>query len=202
MSGVIPSAAPPVPTSTVGALEIGTLTGIYLFGVVTGQVYTYFQRCSQDPWGIKLLVCVVWGLDFGHTVAICHCIYTLTITQYGRPDLIDFLPRSLAVSIAISGLIGPLEQGWFAYRLYKFSETRFLPMTCVALSVIRFAGSIGLSTISFLGLPKTQFEARTGWLITTILVIGVTVDFVLTVSLCYYMRSWRHRGLERQVTHF
>ncbi|KAJ7108342.1 hypothetical protein C8R44DRAFT_885088 [Mycena epipterygia] len=183
--------------ATVGALEIGTLVAIYLFGLVTGQVYAYFHRYSNDPWGLKVLVGIVWSLDLGHTVAISNCLYTVTVTQYGRPDLIDILPRSLDVSIIISGVIGPLEQGWFAWRLWKFSKTVPLPLICFTLSVLRLAGSLGLSTIALRGFPLPEFEARAGWLIIAILTVGVSVDVMLTFTLCYYLRYWRHGGFSR-----
>ncbi|KAJ6529897.1 hypothetical protein DFH09DRAFT_1327160 [Mycena vulgaris] len=207
---------PPSLDSTIGALEIGILAAIYLFGLVTGQVYVYFSQHSNDPWGLKLLVGLVWSLDLGHTVAISHCIYTLTVTENGRLDGIDVLPRSLDVSIIISGLIGPLEQvhifrylnstkfrqipwlqGWFAYRLYKFSKRLFLPTVCLSLSLLRVGGSIGLSTIALRGLPLPEFEAKSGWLITAILVIGVSVDFTLTLALCYHLQYWRNGGFRR-----
>ncbi|KAJ7768151.1 hypothetical protein DFH07DRAFT_769364 [Mycena maculata] len=180
--------------STVGALEIGTLVAIYLCGLVTGQVYVYFQRCSTDPWGLKILVCVIWALDSGHTVAISSSLYTLTITQHGD---VDMLPRAL-------GIVGPLSQGWFAYRLYKFGKKLPLPMICLCLSLVRVGGSIALSTIglSLRGLPLSEFEARVGWLITAILTIGVSVDFILAVTLCYYLCQWRHGPFNRFVTQF
>lgn len=42
--------------STVGAIEIGALISIFLFGLVTVQTYTYVQRYPKDSLMLKLLV--------------------------------------------------------------------------------------------------------------------------------------------------
>ncbi|KAJ7629567.1 hypothetical protein B0H17DRAFT_962830 [Mycena rosella] len=175
-------------TATSGAMEIGTLVATFLFGLVTAQVYVYFHQCSNDPWGLKFLVGLVWSLDLGHTVAISKAIYAITITRYGRPDLIGVLPHSLDVSIIIRMV---------CVSAYKFSKTLRLPILCISLSLIRLAGSLGLSVIAFRRLPLPEFEARVGWLITAILVVGLTVDLILTVTLCYYLRYWRNGGFGR-----
>lgn len=49
----------PFPLSTTGgALEIGVLLAVFLFGVLTVQVYIYFDRFPKDPMNIKLMVCM------------------------------------------------------------------------------------------------------------------------------------------------
>jgi hypothetical protein len=55
-------------------------------------------------------VALVWALDFSHTIAICNAIYTITVIQYGHPELLIFVPNSLNAAILLSGCIGPLEQ--------------------------------------------------------------------------------------------
>lgn len=118
--------------TTVGALEIGVLLAIFLFGVLTVQVYIYFDWYPRDPVGFKflvgrrarrILVCtytaqvaLVWLLDLGHTIAILHLIYTITVTQYGQPALLTAPPRSLDAAILLSGFIGPLEQVLVFFR--------------------------------------------------------------------------------------
>jgi hypothetical protein len=46
------------PHSTLGALEIGVIIGLFLFGIVTAQVSIYYQRFPEDPLHIKGLVSV------------------------------------------------------------------------------------------------------------------------------------------------
>lgn len=43
-----------------GALEIGTFIALFLFGVITLQVFTYFHKFPHDPATFKALVCVIF----------------------------------------------------------------------------------------------------------------------------------------------
>ncbi|KAF8890072.1 hypothetical protein BD779DRAFT_1799564 [Infundibulicybe gibba] len=168
------------PHATVGALSIGVLISTCLFGVVTVQTHIYSSRFPKDPKWLRILVPVVWCLELGHTIAVCHMLYTTTVTQYGQPQLLDIPPQSLDVAILLSGFIGPIEQGWFAHRIHKFSKSLYLPLFCVSLSALRFIGS----------------EHWT-WLFMSILVVGACNDVLLAASLCYFLKKWRRSGFER-----
>ncbi|KAJ7633713.1 hypothetical protein B0H17DRAFT_961701, partial [Mycena rosella] len=132
-----------------------------------------------------------------HTIAICHVIYTLTVTQYGKPELLAVPPLSFDVAILLSGFIGPLEQGWFTYRLYKFTKTLRLPFFCGLLSVLRLGGSIGLGIVALQQPTIHNYQKRLRWLIETVVVVGALVDVVLVIALCYYLSFWRTGGFRR-----
>ncbi|KAJ7112535.1 hypothetical protein C8R44DRAFT_882302 [Mycena epipterygia] len=184
-------------TTTVGALEIGVLFAIFCFGVLTVQVYLYFSAYPSDPCGFKLLVALVWLLDLGHTIAISHLVFTVTVTQYGDPALLVVPPKSLDAVILLSGLIGPLEQGWFTYRLYRFTKTLPLPIICAILALLRVAGSTALFAVSLKGATIQDYDLHVQWLIEAVVIVGAAVDVILAVSLCYYLSFWRKGGFER-----
>ncbi|KAJ7354357.1 hypothetical protein DFH08DRAFT_43342 [Mycena albidolilacea] len=183
--------------ATFGALELGVLFSVFLFGVLTVQVYLYFVRYPKDPRGFKWMVAMVWILDLGHTIAICHCIYTITVTKYGQPTIITLPPKSLDISIFLSGFIGPLEQGWFTYRLYRFTKTLPLPIFCAILSLLRLGGSTGLFAISLAGPTIQSYLIREKWLIEAVIIVGASVDVILAVALCYHLSFWRKAGFRR-----
>ncbi|KAJ7506013.1 hypothetical protein B0H11DRAFT_2272277 [Mycena galericulata] len=181
----------------IGALQIGALFAVCLFGGVTAQVSLYYTRFPTDHYLLKCLVALVWSLDLSHTVAICHALYTITVIQYGHPEFLVIAPNSLNLSILLSGFIGPLEQGWLAYRMYKFSKSCYLPMFCMLLSASRAAGSIALATIAFRRMPILAFVSDWGWLIECVLVVGVVTDLILVIALCYHLSTWRGEGFIR-----
>ncbi|KAJ7641865.1 hypothetical protein FB45DRAFT_901199 [Roridomyces roridus] len=189
ISGSIPA--------TVGALEVGILFAIFLSGVCTVQVYVYFHQYPKDPWGLKLLVALIWVLDLTHSILLCHLIYTITVTQYGRQEDLLIPPKSLNASLLISGLMGPLEQGWFTYRLFKFTKTLPLPVLCFTLSLLRLAGSIGLFSVSLDEMTLYAFQDRLLWLIAAVIIVGAAVDVILVVALCYHLRFWSRDGFQR-----
>jgi len=128
---------------------------------------------------------------------LCNAIYILTVIQYGHPELLEIVPDSLNLTIILSGFIGPLEQGWFAYRLYKFSSSWYLPAFCSLLSTCRTAGSVIVGIIAYSGITVTAFIQDWGWIMEICLVIGAVTDILLVIGLCYYLKSWRGDGLDR-----
>ncbi|KAJ7209868.1 hypothetical protein B0H12DRAFT_1157724 [Mycena haematopus] len=182
---------------TIGALEIGILFAVFLFGAVSVQVALYYTRFPSDPYVLKGLVALVWCLDLAHTIVLCDAIYILTIVQYGHPELLKFVPDSLNLTIILSGFIGPLEQGWFAYRLYKFSHSWYLPSFCVFLSACRGCASVIGGVIALQRISLTAFIQEWGWIIEILLAVGAITDVLLVAGLCYYLKSWRGDGFER-----
>jgi len=142
-------------------------------------------------------VALVWCLDFGHTVAICNAMYIITVVQYGHPELLTIVPDSLNIAILLSGFIGPMEQVWFAYRVYKFSKRYYLPVLCTVLSIIRACGSVALGVIALQRMPVLIFVDKWGWLIIVLLVIGALTDIILVAALCYHLSTWRGDGFIR-----
>ncbi|KAJ6454142.1 hypothetical protein C8R45DRAFT_1222910 [Mycena sanguinolenta] len=179
------------PYTTIGPLEIGIMVALFLSGLLTVQVILYFQRHRRDHRGVRFLVAFCACLDFLHTLAICHTLYTVTIIQYGEPQLLLVPPLSLDTTILMSGFIGPLEQGWFTYRLYKLTKRLPLPIFCICLTIARFVGLLGLSEIALHQYTLPEYYQRASWLIEAILILSAVLDTTLAASLCYYLSSWR-----------
>ncbi|KAJ7116918.1 hypothetical protein C8R44DRAFT_879449 [Mycena epipterygia] len=182
---------------TIGALQIGVVFAVFLFGAVTVQVAVYHVRFPNDPYLIKGMVALVWCLDCGHTIAICNAMYIITVVQYGHPELLATVPDSLNLAILLSGFIGPLEQVWFAYRVHKFGKCYRLPVLCTMLSVSRACGSVALGAIALQRMPVLVFVDKWGWLIIVVLVIGALTDIILVAALCYHLSTWRGDGFIR-----
>ncbi|KAJ7166133.1 hypothetical protein C8R46DRAFT_294649 [Mycena filopes] len=177
--------------TTLGALEVGIVVALFLSGMVTAQALSYSRRSRSDSRVLKCVVGLCWLLDLGHSIAICHTLYTITVTQYAQPEALLIPPLSLDTSILLSGFIGPLEQGWFTYRLYRLTKSPFLPLLCICLTLARFVGIIGLSTIALHAYPLPEYNERAGWLIETVVIISAALDTILATALCYYLSSWR-----------
>ena len=93
--------------NTFGALQIGVLIAVYLFGIVTLQCNIYASRFPDDRKIFKCLVrsyterisaaythppldiqvVIVWLLELAHTISITYETYTATITYFGHPEL-------------------------------------------------------------------------------------------------------------------
>ncbi|KAJ7748703.1 hypothetical protein B0H16DRAFT_1888428 [Mycena metata] len=62
---------------------------------------------------------------------------------------------------------------------------------------MRVGGTMGLFAVSLAAFTIQKYVTRVMWLIEAVIVVGAVLDVLLAVSLCYYLRSWRHGGFRR-----
>ncbi|KZP28540.1 hypothetical protein FIBSPDRAFT_1039641 [Athelia psychrophila] len=174
--------------NSLGAIEVGALISVFLFGVVSVQVYIYYvQDRPKDPWRIRLLVPAVWIVDALQTGFIIKYIYQLTVTQYGDISAIGEPSWAFNTSALFDGIMGGLVQSFFAHRIYVLSNK--WPIT-----IISWFGSfcVVAMDIAIMVLAQTEtilaFDAKYSPLVTTVLVTQLTVDLINTSSLCYLLR--------------
>lgn len=184
---------------TVGAMEIGVLVSAFLFGVISCQTWVYYRKFPTDPIILKLLVATIWLLELGHTIAVSHSLYTITVLDLDDPLKFASAPKSLDASILFSAFIGPLVQAWFAYRVLKLSRKLYIPLLCWFLSFLRCVATVAVGVEALLSTSVHEFERRFKWLLTFILAVGAAVDVIIAGSLCYFFRRLRATLFKRTV---
>jgi hypothetical protein len=147
-----------------------------------------------------------------------HAIYTITILDNDNPLKFIAPPKGLVIAIIFSSFIGilslrtsfldiylflitigPLVQGWFAYRVKKLSGKVYIPLLCWFLSTLRLLATLAAGIEALFTKSIVQFEVQFKWLLTFILVIGAVVDIIVAVSLCYYLRQHRDHSFPSTV---
>jgi len=177
-----------------GVVEMGVFFSLVLFGVVAFQGYVYFCSCHSDKAGLKLLVGCVLFFELCHSVASCHAIYYFTVVLAGVPEL-DKAANSYSLSLtpALETLITALVQAFFAYRIRLLSGRLHISLVYWGLCLLRFISGMALAAEAFLDIPREpdyfQLQDNYGWLITAALNVGVVVDLIICVSLCFYIRQ-------------
>ncbi|KAJ6558083.1 hypothetical protein B0H19DRAFT_128259 [Mycena capillaripes] len=160
--------------NTLGAYELGVLVSYVLLGVTTSQTYVYYSRFASDTRRLKYLRLIL-------------------------------IPRSLATAVAFSGIVGacgtpiPLihefyihlsaVQAFFAGRIYRASNSLYIPCLSWGLSFFRLVGSI-IAWVD--GLPMEtipEFETRLVWLINSLWSVASANDVLIARTLVY----WLHR---------
>ncbi|KAL5532065.1 hypothetical protein ACEPAF_5629 [Sanghuangporus sanghuang] len=143
--------------NTYGALLIGTMVAMGLWGAATIQMYYYFNQFPKDEWRLKALVVAIWTLDTTHQGLISHSCYAYLVTNYANPTFLYTITSSLSVMVLISvsyfrlrsreidllrdlqGIICFLVQFFLLYRVWRLSEKNmFLVIILFAMSVAQF----------------------------------------------------------------
>ncbi|KAF8167295.1 hypothetical protein B0H34DRAFT_681285 [Crassisporium funariophilum] len=185
-------------SNTIGALQIGSLFAVFLFGIVTLQAHLYYNSFREDRWTYKVLVAVVWILEVGHTAGVSYEVYNATITLYGRPQLLVRFPGLGAIT-AVGGMITLCVQGFFALRLYRVlpKPYSYIGVFCFLLSFLRCIGSIYLTVQAVTAPNITVYRITWKWLISTLLTVGAVIDVIIAASMLYYLNKKRENALVR-----
>lgn len=176
---------------TLGALEIGTTICVFLFGIVTVQTYLYFRSFPRDDWKLKALVGWLWLLELGHTITVTEEIYVKTINEYGQPATIASF-SSFYASVILSAFIDFTAQAFFAYRIKKFSGKWIAAGICGFAAFVRLVMIVMGGVLGSVATDVVQFQAKWGWLVTSMLALGAAIDVTVAVSLCFYLRQHRN----------
>ncbi|KAJ7114909.1 hypothetical protein C8R44DRAFT_880970 [Mycena epipterygia] len=125
---------------SLGALEIGAVVGTFFFGILTLQTFNYFRQFPEDSRTLKITIAALWLLDLAHTICTLQGIYVITVTFYGQPpsEFILNLPRSYALTILFSGVIGVIVQIFFTNRIRVLSGRLYVFLLCIALATLEF----------------------------------------------------------------
>ncbi|KAJ7136133.1 hypothetical protein C8R44DRAFT_769776 [Mycena epipterygia] len=187
----------PAVDATLGAIEIGMMLALFLFGILSMQVCSYFRKFTHDTWQLKLFVGAIWMAELMHTVLTCILTYAKTVSFFGDFGEVSRINRSLSFSFVVSAAIGPSVQGFYAYRILRLSGHRFIPIICWILCSLQVINTMAVSVTSF-NIPTVyEYKDRLGWLITSSLSISASTDVLITSTTCYFLRLQRDIGLRR-----
>ncbi|KAJ7907862.1 hypothetical protein B0H13DRAFT_2331955 [Mycena leptocephala] len=178
-------------SGSLGATENGTLLGVFLFGIETLQTFHYYRHFSQDS---NLLKAVV-GFGFGtrtHNMA-WHALYSQTVTFYGQPGHILSPPLSEETTIIFAALVYTVVQSFFANRVRVLSGQWYIMALACVLGLLRFVGYVGIVAL-LLHYSRVTIALEWHWLITMSLSLDLSMDLLITASLCYCL--WNMRSCE------
>jgi len=191
------SAAPPALPKfddTLGTMLIGVLFATFLQGMLTLQLYYYYDQFQKDHWSLKLLVFSVWGLDLIHLVLVSHGLYHYTVTNWGNLAALPVSTWQLDSHVAVTGLTSFLCQAYFLKRLWVLSNKNWF---LVLWPFLGAAGSCALDIAITVQIIKTplfsEFAKTTPEAIGTFSLTAFT-DAIIALLLCYF--------LARQKTYF
>ncbi|KAF7317474.1 hypothetical protein MKEN_00833600 [Mycena kentingensis (nom. inval.)] len=185
-----------------GVLEIGVFISLVLFGIVFLQGFAYFSRsCARDPLWLKFFVGIILTMELAHTVCAAHAIYYFTILQAGTPARLKKANTySLSLTPVFETLITAMVQAFFAWRIRQLSGRRrsdwrgwCLPTLCWVLCLVRFVGGMAMAVEGFLDIPLQpnyfHYADTYAWIISGALDVGVLLDVIITLSMCWYIRK-------------
>ncbi|KAJ3842340.1 hypothetical protein F5878DRAFT_607964 [Lentinula raphanica] len=180
---------------TFGALLIGSLSASFLSGAVTIQSLVYHKLYPTDEAALKILVLAIWLLDACHTGFIWASQWEYFIAFYGNEGKIDYIPTTLALSIATTGILTFLVQSFFAHRIFLLSKRKWSVVAPVVIFAVLRLMSAAATTGTMLHYRSfIQFRDNVRWLFTLGLALSSMVDIWITSSLFILLKRSKLEG--------
>ncbi|KAF9465441.1 hypothetical protein BDZ94DRAFT_1253822 [Collybia nuda] len=199
---VPPSSSGPAPAlpafdNTLGALLIGGLVAMALWGITCVQTFTFFTRKSRDrPW-FKFMIASLWLLDTFDSVLNGHILYFYLVTNYLNPIAIITPVWSVVIHVAITSISNYIIRTMFALRFYKLSKGNVavtawimaISTTDLVCGIVITAKAFGI--VSYLDLDKLSslmyldFAAGTA----SDLSVALALSFLLVTSRTGFRRT-------------
>ncbi|KAF8908138.1 hypothetical protein CPB84DRAFT_1674382 [Gymnopilus junonius] len=123
--------------NTLGALLVGGLVAMALWGVTCVQMYNYFTRTNKDNVPAKTTVRpFLWVLDTFDSALNCHILYYYTVSNYLNPLALFHPVWSIIIHVAVTAISNFIIRTLFTIRVYRLSQgNHFLTGWIMAISL-------------------------------------------------------------------
>ncbi|KAF9465362.1 hypothetical protein BDZ94DRAFT_394202 [Collybia nuda] len=189
--------------STLGAASIGFSVSCVVFGVLSTQAFTYFQKYPSDRPAYKVLVATLWSLELLDQIFIGYSVYFYTITNYGNPLALitSSIVWTLIVQVMLGACVGTIVKACFTMRVWRFSDRNIFVTGFICLLIATQFGLAIVYTAQAFQLSSLKDVHKLKFIATLALGAGVLTDFCIAIALCYFLRKLRtgYRGSDSLV---
>ncbi|PPQ64158.1 hypothetical protein CVT24_008793 [Panaeolus cyanescens] len=178
---------------TLGAASIGFSVSCVVFGVLTMQAFTYYQRYPEDKWPYKILVAALWALELLDQIFVGYSVYYYTVTHYGNVQvfLLDDVIWTLILQVVLGCFVGTLVKICFTLRVWMFSKRNVYITGFIVILILGQFGVAVLYSIRCFQLNKLVLASQLRLVASLSLGTGLVTDFAIAAALCYFLRRLR-----------
>ncbi|KAH9045090.1 hypothetical protein EDB84DRAFT_1558825 [Lactarius hengduanensis] len=171
--------------NTFGAAFIGLLISTTLFGLTIVQTWTYFWRYwKRDPKALKSFVAFITVMDTLHTILCAYAVYWYLVLNFGNVDSLGYSMWALNIQVVISIFISAPVRLYYTRRVYKVSQSIFLPILIAALVVVGSSVGFLFTAKEFILKRFARFHTLI-WIPCVGLTAGALADLLIAAAMCW-----------------
>ncbi|KAH7917972.1 hypothetical protein BV22DRAFT_1042060 [Leucogyrophana mollusca] len=125
MSSITPIEIPLGPMC--GALYLASLLSVGLWGITCMQTFMYYVHYQEDKMVFKFFVAYLWVFDTTHQSLIIGGVYKILVVWFDNPLFLTNVVQELIWGYLISTFVALPTQGFFVYRIWRFTNKSFIP---------------------------------------------------------------------------
>ncbi|ESK92512.1 hypothetical protein Moror_4460 [Moniliophthora roreri MCA 2997] len=181
----------PTIDNTLGATLLGFALASVLSGILIHQMFVYFMTYQEDKRFYKLVVTVIFVLEFINQILIGHFCYHYTITNFSNPFAIWVSHDTWSIIQTIGATVGSIVTMCYAARVWRLSErNHWITGILICLTIAHFVCSLAFTVKAFgLGpIAEVYMIKRIG---RASLAFGASSDIATAAALCYFLNKLR-----------
>ncbi|KAJ7635791.1 hypothetical protein DFH06DRAFT_1220420 [Mycena polygramma] len=169
-----------------GPMLIGVFFNLILYGVLIGQMLTYYQVYKKDPTWMRLFVTYLAATETANTGLDMYMMYQPLILNYGQKPV--FFPTVFMTEPLCVVLVSMPIQIFFAWRIHQLTKSLCIPVIISVFAVVSFAGGVWTATMVqvlklFAKKPMLHNPALVWFL------AACVADVLITISLVWTLRK-------------
>jgi len=164
---------------------IGVFFNMILYGVLIGQVLTYYQQYGRDAAWMRYFVGFLFFLETCNTGFDMAFMYQPLILQYGEKP--NFFPTFFVTEPLLVVLVSTPIQLFFAWRIKSLTKSYWVPVIIAVLSLGALTGGVWTAVMirvvkTFANKPKLHNSALLWFLASCVADILITISLVLSLT--------------------
>ncbi|KAJ7473515.1 hypothetical protein FB451DRAFT_1249435 [Mycena latifolia] len=132
-----------------GPMIVAALLHWGLFGILSIQIYLYYQAFPNDRPSTKCLVYIVYVIELVQTILLTHDLFKVFGYNYGNLLTLTKIYFDWLTVPVMSGLVAFIGQSFYAYRVYVLSKSWYIPCFIVIISLTSSVGAFITGALSF-----------------------------------------------------
>ncbi|ESK86404.1 hypothetical protein Moror_4955 [Moniliophthora roreri MCA 2997] len=188
------SSLPPIPPDIVrltGPIFLGNLLNWALFGALSVQVYLYYLAFPKDLPLPKIIVSVVFALEFLQTVLSTRDAFLYFGYGWGNMNILNEVGLFWFSIPIVTGIVSCIVQLFFAWRIWIISCQRYVPIIIGLLSVCQVAAGVWTGVQSKIIQFWSDVQVKNGTPPSVWLVSSTTCDVFITITMFYCLSTSR-----------
>ncbi|KAF9491449.1 hypothetical protein BDN71DRAFT_1452894 [Pleurotus eryngii] len=167
---------------------IGLFLNIWLYGIMTTQVYLYYMEYPKDKWWIKSLVAILLLADTLNALFLCIYVYKSLITNFNNPEFLADPDWIFATDPALTGIIAAIVQLFFSWRIKVLTSNNGIFVVVVVCALVGLAGALFTAVEVTKSVSFEEFR-RFKWAVIVWLCSEAFGDLVITGTLVTFLRN-------------
>ncbi|KAI0067075.1 hypothetical protein BV25DRAFT_1912412 [Artomyces pyxidatus] len=176
--------------SAVGALIVGMMLNLILYGFMFMQCFVYLTTYKNDAMWIKLFVAYLFIADSVDTAFTAATLYDYLVKHFGEVDYLATASWLFDTDPAMTGIISCSVQLFFAYRVKRLTGYTWVSALISVLAVASFCGALG-SAIAVNWWHKFVDFQHFQSVVVLWLVCAAVADILITAILVWYLKGKR-----------